>query len=35
MTDQTYNNALRWLTLIAYAGAIVSAFIALAEHLWK
>jgi hypothetical protein len=34
MTTETYQNALRWLTLLAYGGAIVAAMVSLIRALW-
>ena len=35
MTDQTYHNALRWITLLSMSGALVALIIALIRELVK
>lgn len=34
MTDQTYNAALRWITLIAFALALLTAVLAILQQ-WR
>lgn len=35
MTNETYNTALRWISILAGFGAIIAFMIALAQQLWK